>query len=455
MLPEPLELSLDRAIEAAQRNDHHYAFWAMRLLIAENPSYRDQLLQHPSAAVRLTAFRASADAKLLAHPYRSCPLLGPAGDALDPVHERIIDGILTAHWERWISDPILPKRASLFSDSKIFRWKGADPLKVAIISPKHINCNPDYIEADVYYHLSRSSVQQGFEVRCFNTDEIQYESFEISQRSRRTRPLQEGLNELTEFLAEFRPDIVITDGNYISTGDSLEPSYWDTSKAAFDFKLMVVLGDIHDDSHVASFWHDCADLLCTFHGEAIDLIGKKNAITFPTFPFDETMFDADVAEDIDVSFIGSDVRRRREWTEPFIVAGIKTTLRLHDRSKATAPGYEEFYNLIKRSKLIFNNGFLSLYTSITTGRLFEAILSRTLVLQQNGAPCDDHFVPFVHYVPVTNIDQMIAFSRFFLKHETWRQKITNAAREFWDQHYATRLNWNFICATLYPDHTED
>jgi len=424
----------------------------MRLLIAENPSYRDQFLQHPSAAVRLTAFRASADAKLLAHPYRPCPLLGPAGDTLDPVHERIIEGILTAHWERWISAPIMPKHASLFTDSKNFRWKGPEPFKVAIVFSKHIHCNPDYIESDFYYHLSRSSVQQGFDVRCFNADEIQYEVTGVPQRPARRRPLQESLNELTQFLDEFRPDLVVTDGNYLSTGDSLTPKYWDDSKAAFGFKLVILIGDAHDDYPVAAFWYNSADLMGTFHGESVALIGKSNAVALPTFPIDQTVFDADVPKDIDALFIGSDSRRRREWMEPLIVAGIETTLRLHDRTKAKAPDYDEYYRLIKRSKLIFNNGYANSYINVTTGRFFEGILAKTLVLQQNGAPCDQYFVPFVHYIPVTNIDQLIAFSRFFLKNEAWRQKITNAARGFWDQHYATKLNWNFICARLFPDH---
>jgi len=443
---------MDRAIEAAQNNDHHYALWAMRLLIAENPSYRNQLLEHPSAAVRLTAFRASADAKLLAHPYRPCPLLGPAGDTLDPAHERIIEGLLTVHWDRWISDPVLPKRASLFTGSKKFTWGSARPLKVAIVFSQHINCNPEYIESDFYYHLSRSSVQQGFDVRCFNADEVQYESTAVPQRPARTRPLKDALDDLTAFLDGFRPDVVVTDGSYLSTGQSLAPSYWEASKATFGFKLLIFIADAHDENSMAAFWHDCAHLIGTFHGEAIELIDKHKTITLPTFPIDETAFDAEIAKDIYVSFVGSDVRRRREWMEPLIVAGIETTLRLHDRTKAKAPDYDEYYRLIKRSKLIFNNGYANAYINVTTGRFFEGILAKTLVLQQNGAPCDQYFVPFVHYIPVTNIDQLIAFSRFFLKNEAWRQKITNAARGFWDQHYATKLNWNFICARLFPDH---
>jgi len=71
-----------------------------------------------------------------------------------------------------------------------------------------------------------------------------------------------------------------------------------------------------------------------------------------------------------------------------------------------------------------------------------------LVLQQSGAPVDQFFVPFIHFVPVTNIDQMISFARFFLENEAWRARIVDAARGFWDEHYSTASSWRFICRKL-------
>ena len=166
-------------------------------------------------------------------------------------------------------------------------------------------------------------------------------------------------------------------------------------------------------------------------------------------PFDEACFQSSAGKDLGLVALGAATRNRYTWLAPVSEAGVPVYITLHDKSLLSAHEREEYCSLLGRSKLTFNNGYVSKNANILTGRFFEALLSKSLVLQEIGSPVDAYFRPFIHYVPLASVDQLISFARFFMEAEDWRGRIVDAALDYWRGHYASTKMWHSICARLF------
>lgn len=456
LLVEPLMPSKENAISASLQGHHSYAIWAYKLLLSQNSALLQELLTHPSPAVQLDILRACGQTPRVAEIYRPCPLLGATGEKLDAKTSKIILSILGAHWDAWGRSAQQPPRSNVFTASAGFLEKNAQRFKVAIVFSKHINCNPQFIESDYFLHLKNSAPAAGLKTVSYDSGEIQYECADLPDKPPLTRPYSDALADFSKFLDREKPDFVITDGNYIPRGSSIDADFWNEQKQKLGFKLGIIIPDCYDSgsgsappSRYALPWRSCADLLMTFHGTSIQLIGFDQWSMFPIFPIHEQFFEPACEKDYGISCVGSNTRNRMDWMAPVLASNVPVSFYLHDRLKKNAPSSDEYFDILKRSRLVFNNGYISELLNITTGRFFEGVISRALVLQERGSPIDEFFVPFIHYVPVTCVDQVISYAQFFLENEEWRSRITDAARSYWDEHYSSKMNWSHICWKLF------
>jgi hypothetical protein len=446
------ELSAINAIGASLAGDHHRAVWAMQwLLYADARLYAPFFTNHASIEVRLDYLRALAgvDARMN-EIFRPCPILGRAGEKLEPIQRGLIEQILNAHWAQWEGNEVpRPRHSNLFEGGESFPPERMPSLTVATVFAKHIHSNPAYIETDFYHHFYESALSAGLKAARFAADKLVYDRKYLSLKPEPTRPLSEEIAELTAFLEATKPDLVVFDGNYVPTENTIEPQYWIDQKQRLGFKLLTVVGDCYDGLTVLRWWKDCSDAILGFHPNSVQLIDVPHAIVLPNLPFDDASFNPSMEKDIGVLSIGSATRDRPTWTAPLEVAGVPVHSLLHDRSAGSAPSRAEYYSLLGRSKLTFNNGYVTAKTNILTGRFFEGLLSRSLVLQEVGAPVEDYFSPYIHYVPVANVDQLISFARFFMESEPWRARIADAALDWWHQHYTSAKMWRFLCSRLF------
>ncbi len=447
------ELSVTNAVNASLAGDHRRAVWAIRWLLQHDEATYSRLFsKHPSVDVRLDFLRAQASADERNHEiFRECSLFGRAGAKLEPFQRKLIEQILTNHWEGWTTEPTPhPRLADIFGDSANISREKMKTIKVAVAFPKHVHCNPDYIESDFYHHFHASAAAAGLNAVRFAADRIFYDPDRLHLALRPLRPIAQEISEFTTFLETEKPDLVVGDGNYLPTVNTLQPDYWMEQKKRLGFKFLTVVGDCYDDrTSTMPLWKDCSDAVLTFHPNSLQLMYVNNPILSPSLPFDEACFQPSATKDLGLVSLGAATRNRYTWLSPVSEAGVPVYITLHDKSLHSAHDLEEYCSLLGRSKLTFNNGYVSKNANILTGRFFEALLSKSLVLQEIGSPVDAYFRPFIHYVPVSNVDQLICFARFFLEAEDWRVRIVDAALDYWREHYASAMMWRSICARLF------
>ena len=167
-------------------------------------------------------------------------------------------------------------------------------------------------------------------------------------------------------------------------------------------------------------------------------------------PFDERCFNASVERDIGLGFCGGKGRRRDVFLSFAEKGGIPTTAHFVD-DKQYLTG-DEFRDFLSRSRITFSNGFLGTLTglpySVMTGRIAESILSRSLLVYESGSQIGDYLVPYVHYIPVDNVHELVHFCRFLLNHEEIRAEMTSAAYEYWMENYSSKRFWDCVTQRL-------
>ncbi|MEO0034652.1 MAG: hypothetical protein RLZZ501_675 [Pseudomonadota bacterium] len=449
MHPQPLSISFDRAVLAALRGDHRQAVWLMRHLLAERPGTEQDLSLISMKSVQLALLQALNSGR--GEIFRECPLLGRAGEALTDKQRGVITAVLRCHEEAWAEGQTPPPRRADVHAPAAAGPVGIDPARtvVAFLLSRHIICNPDFIESDFFFHMPRSAAAFGFATAVFPADEILYDHTVSLDKPAPVRPLAAALDDLARFLAESRPDIVCIDGNFKPGAATITPDHLCELRRRFGFRVVVVIPDCYDARYnYVGAWAPAADLFVTFHDLTRHLLGRENCLSVPCLPFAESAFHPGAEKTAGVNCLGSPWRDRHVWLAALLAAGVPVDAMFHDRRRCNALSSEEYLARMGRAKFVFSNGTVAEGESILTGRTFEAILSECLLFYEVGSPIDDFMVPFVHYVPVANIDQLITFSRFFLEREDLRRRIAAAGRRYFLERYGSGLFWRHVAARL-------
>lgn len=449
MLAQPLSISFDQAVLAALQGDHRRAVWLMRHLLAAHPGIDQDLSQISVKSLQLALLQALNAGR--GEIFRECPLLGRAGEALTDKQRGVIEALLRCHEEAWAGGQTPPpRRAGIHAPAAA--WPvGAAPARtvVAFLLSRHIICNPDFIESDFFFHMPRSAAASGFSTAVFPADEILYDHTVSRDKPAPARPLAAALDDLARFLAESRPDIVCIDGNFKPSAMTITPEHLVELRRRFGFRLLVVIPDCYDALYnYVGEWAPAADLFVTFHDLTHHLLGRENCLAVPCLPFAEGAFHPEAEKTAGVNCLGSPWRDRHVWLAALLAGGVPVDAMFHDRRRCNALSSEDYLARMGRAKFVFSNGTVAEGDSILTGRTFEAILSECLLFYEVGSPIDDFMVPFVHYVPVANIDQLITFSRFFLEREDLRRRIAAAGRRYFLEHYGSGLFWRHVVTRL-------
>jgi len=318
------------------------------------------------------------------------------------------------------------------------------PRSVAVVMPEFINNNPAWIDHDFRIHVSRSAAEAGHRVSEHYADAITYEGCD--------NPADE-LARFEGFLDTTRPELVVIEANYLPSGRTIRPKLLERLKRKFGFKVMAMFSDCYDlHRDYLGVWAETADLSIVFNQYTRhyrNFADKRKILVCPSLPHHAPTLAPMANRDIDLSFVGSDTRHRRLFLEAAAAAGVKTLCRFHNRLRSNTPTLEEFARILGSSKLSFNNGWVTNGEMIITARVSEIILAGGVLLEEAGAPIDDYLVPFVHYVPVDNIHQFVAYSKFLLEDDERRAKIAGEARRFWMEHYSSNRFWRRVDRILF------
>jgi len=442
---------VEKIINSSRERGSRFAVWAMRIF-GSVPQLVDIFKNHRDPVVRLDFFRSLLTLPRDMEICRPCPILGPASPTLQPKQRSIIENILTVHWMDWQRNQSpIPQERDVYKDGMSVTAERLAKTKLVIVQTKYTNANPACIASDFYAHLTSSARCAGLDVYVFDADEIHYDHNKLESKPKPTRPLAEALGDLSNFLERVRPDIVMSDGNFVPTENTVDAAFWVEQRKKLGFKHVLYVPDCFDGFSDVNPWLPCIDFIITFNDTAYQILGLDHVAVVPSMPFNAAFFKPDQPKDLGVVCIGTNSRGRATWMGALAILGVPSTSFLHDRLTENARTLEEYCDLMSRAKIVFNTGALNSMTYVTTGRFSEGIISGALVLEEAGARADLYYVPYVHYIPVTNFDQAVAFSQFFIESESWRKIITDAAQDYQKTYYSSDKFWRFLVARTLPE----
>ena len=114
------------------------------------------------------------------------------------------------------------------------------------------------------------------------------------------------------------------------------------------------------------------------------------------------------ARDLGILFVGSRKGYRDLWCAHLEAAGLPLHRRFTDQSRANSLGTEDYLQLLKRARLVFNCSLVSSRAQQTNFRIYEAMSARAPLLELDFPGMRDYFVPYVHYAPFANTHEMTA-----------------------------------------------
>jgi hypothetical protein len=335
-----------------------------------------------------------------------------------------------------------PKLLNIYNEISQFK---VNDCKIAVVMAKHINCSSEYIISDLYYHYSESAKKFGLTVNTFDSSNLMYSNFH------KDFTLHEALTQLENFFNAQKIDVVITDGNFIPDEKTVNPNIWNRLKSRFGFKIITVIADLYDSQpDFYKIWNESSDQIICFNRITTNFRQESKCILSPCLAFNDEIFINNSKKDIDLLYLGTNSRNRLIWINALGSSGVNVFAKLHDRKKQNALEHLEYGNLMSRAKLVFNNGWVNEADNIVTGRFFEAVLAKAVVLQEVGSNIDEFFIPFKHYVPVSNLKQAEVFSKFLLENEDIRNKIAEDAEKFYQDHYSSNHFWKHALNRLNP-----
>lgn len=316
--------------------------------------------------------------------------------------------------------------------------------RVFFIFPQFINNSDRYVECDFKDHLYDSAVSTGITGLYFFEDDISYPGL------RPTSPevARQRLSELRDAILRFRPDAIVFDACFKGDPNTVNRDLLASIKEATRARLIGFMADAWGDRWRDSlgYW-DCADRLIYIMPPTPEHLRhpKLMSIAYPCNPLN---FFVPETKDIDVSFFGHGYA----WRMPFINAAIETcrahgfvaNISPHER-RNTCPDMAGYADILRRSKLVFNLALRGSGEAIVTGRVWQAINSGCLLLEEDNPETAKYFRPGKHYSPFRTPGDLQ--NAIVVGLESWdTNPIPRQAYEFCRENYSPEKIWSQVLA---------
>ncbi len=376
---------------------------------------------------------------------KPCNPLGKSGRRLESTKEMLVRKLIDEKQSRMRHFNPPWHSSVLFQAENVSAMK--KNKKILFVMQEYIDASTDKIENDFVFNMRKSANDSGFSTDFFPTRHAVYE---IINSELADQEIQGLLNKILEY----QPNIVIFDGNFIGNDNrGMNTGFWKIIRNNHpDIKIIAIIPDSYrgpDD--FLGYWLRSSDLAIIFNTRSeyylnLDLEAQKKVMIFPSLPFWDVYFDDSTINNklYDFCYVGSDSRNRKEFCSQVLKTDLNCKVVFHDRSQKKALTLNNYYRVLCQSKIVFNTGYLNAKTSLITGRSVEAIKSEALLLEESGDYLSDFFIPWIHFIPVSNSHEVAIYSQFFIQNEIYRQQIVKAAKQFHCSFYSADKFWSIM-----------
>jgi hypothetical protein len=312
--------------------------------------------------------------------------------------------------------------------------------KMLVVVSKYINNSATHIENEMVDHLVATATRASIQADVFYCDDCSYPDLLGIRPNAKV-----SLAELEERVRATRPDVIFLDINFVGNEHSINSSLIRDLKDEANAIVIGFIGDawMPNTVSLAAYWYPVCDAIYhhTPHSPLYEKYGNK--LVLSGYPTNRGRFHPQDERDISVSFLGSAPPARAYLLSAVKALGIPNSRLLGHERQSTCPDITEYASIMRRSKIVLD--FSGLKHPRVNGRVFQSLNCGSLLLaEQSGGKIDGFFVPYVHYVPFANARELRRLVRFFIRHDSFRKSIGEAAARWTTERYSETALWSDI-----------
>ena len=385
--------------------------------------------------------------------------LGSAATGTTTSQNRIIANMFDEYARSWSAGSLqMPISSRVFQvDKSRLKELSGRPVSVSFVGPRYyVGELPLTVDNGGFPGFVESARTAGMKVYEFDVSQTLSINGYSGKRVTSQQVVNQELSRLRAHLRETKPDILVVDGNFVPGAGSYDAGLLADLKQEFGFSLCTFIVDFHElqTEDKLGYWGEVSDLVVftsgswSHHNKYYDRFSQKEKILLsPCPPTDESQWlNKTVPKDIQLGFWGGKGRRRTDYLDFATKCGIATNIVY--REDVGRKSFDEYVEFLLRSKISFTSGFTGIAagrrTGIMTYRIWESILAGALLIHESGSQIDEFLVPFVHFVPVDSVHELVHFSRFLLDNEKIAENISTQALAFYMEHYSSTKFWNRV-----------
>lgn len=266
--------------------------------------------------------------------------------------------------------------------------------------------------------------------------------------------LNKVIEELKKIIVKEQINYLIIDVNYLPYDNDVNIDNIRYLKNKYKLKIIGNKGDNYAEAHSLSlqYWLDVIDIVVLFNiqGNCLETKNLDKILYVPTFCFVSSHSNIVSHKNIDLWFHGKVKPGRKKYVRKFKKLSIKSDINLFvDSEKAL--NSKQYYESMANAKIAFNNGVFSNNIKpkrIITGKIAEAISSKTLLLYESPSHIDDFLIPYSHYIPVSTPKEASMLIDFFIRNDDYRQKIVQESFLYWNHFYNPASMWHELFERL-------
>ncbi len=385
--------------------------------------------------------------------------LGSASMGTSAAQSRMIANMFDEYANAWKSGKIpKPTSSGVFDvDKSRMREFSGRPVSVSFVGPRYyVGELPLTVCHCDFPGFVASACTAGMQAHEFDISQTLSINGYTGRRVTSRRVVNQELCRLRDHLRDTKPDILVVDGNFVPGTGSYDVCLLADLKQEFGFSLCTIIADFHElqTEDKLGYWGEISDLVVFTAGswshqnKYYDRFPHKEKILLsPCPPTDESQWIQKIMpKDIQLGFWGGKGRRRTDYLDFATKCEIAT--KIVYREDVGRKPFDEYVEFLLRSKISFTSGFTGIVagrrTGIMTYRIWESILANALLIHESGSQIDEFLVPFIHFVPVDNVHELVHYSRFLLDNQNVAKNISAEAFSFYMEHYSSTKFWNRV-----------
>jgi hypothetical protein len=318
-------------------------------------------------------------------------------------------------------------------------------FKVLMVYSKYIYNSKDCIESNFEDTFVVTAKDTGFNVDTFYADRISYLPSDASNLEMMS---QEGRKLLCK-VKEFRPQLIFLDTNYLGNQNTINLNLIQEIKNTHNCKIVGWMGDYYSKEafRIAEYWSKSFDVV--FHNSPAMTSGGLHNFHYLHFFVNEKTFYPFSERGNDITFSGSGNVSRYVYLA-FIKSlaqkkGYTCEIHVHNRSLNSALNPEEYSRLIRESRAVLNlSARHAPGVRVVTGRVQEAIASKSLLIEEKNEALARIFTPYAHYIPFDSKEELALAIDFSVNCGELVDKITEAAYTKYRREHSSKVIWSQI-----------